>query len=328
MKLKGLLIASILFLIKTNFLFSQQSFKNQLFQKRTYFKPMVSEISSTLNKVSVIAASGFKKDNKDLGKILSEVHLGAEFPIYSYKGSKSSFSIFVPVSLHVLWATFEPKTAPIVNNDYRFGFSLAYLKPLTSNYLKNVSIKAIPFAHESTHLGDEITIAGLEFDQFYRINVSYEYYELAITLNDPDTLKGNLFTIRAGLMGLINPIKGYYSWSDVETQGKDIFPTERWAEYYLQLQYRNTTAFYSSARMQFVWSFEARNRIRYDYLIDKSESYFWCFNNYFGYNYSPNGNEGQPTFGSFFVLYRGLNFNGQLRNSRLNYVGYSMVVYI
>lgn len=309
-------------------MFSQDSIKSQLFQKRTYFKPMVSELSSTLSKVSVIAASGFKKDNKDLGKILTEVHLGAEFPIYSRVNQKSSFSIFVPVCLHVLWATFEPKTAPIVNNDYRFGFSFAYLKPLRNKYLNNVAIKLTPFAHESTHLGDEITIAGLEFDQFYRINVSYEYYELAVTLNDPDIIKGTLFTVRAGMMGLINPQKGYYSWSDIETQGKEIFPTERWVEYYLQLQYRNTTAFYSSSRLQFVWSFEARNRIRYDYLIDKKELRFWSFNNYLGYDYCPNGNEGNPTFGSFFVLYRGLNFNGQLRNSRLNYIGYSMVVYI
>ncbi len=308
--------------------FGQDSLKHQLFQNRTYFKPFVSELSSTVNKVSMVNVKGLQKKDKELGNVITEVHLGAEFPLYTKNKAKQSFSVFMPVSLHVLWAAFEPKTAPIINNDYRFGFSLAYFQRFESSVLKNVSLKLTPFAHESCHLGDEITIAGMELDRFFRVNVSYEYFELAFTLNDPDTLRGSLLSFRAGFMGLINPTKGYYTYDITETQGIDLYSTYRWAEYYFQIQYRNTHSFLSNARFQFVGSMELRNRIRYQYLKDAAEPREWSMNSYFGYDYSPKGLSANPTTGFYFVLYKGINYHGQLRSSKLSYAGASFVVYL
>lgn len=309
-------------------IYSQDSITTSFFTQRQYNKALVCENSSTLTKISLINVPGIQKNQQDIGNLLTEVHLGTEVPIYYLQKPYSAFSLFLPISIHVLWATFEPQTAPILNNDYRFGFSMAYIHRFQYPKLRNLSLKLTPFAHESCHLGDEVTIAGLENDKFFRINVSYEYTEFALTLNDPDTIQQNLLTFRAGLMALINPKKGYYSYDTTETQGILIYPTDRWLEYYFQIQYRNRTSFFSSHKWQFVWSVEVRNRIKYLYLTDKTEPREWNINNYLGYDYSPKGKKGKPTIGNYFVLYKGINYHGQLRNSKLGYIGYSLVVYL
>jgi hypothetical protein len=97
-------------------------------------------------------------------------------------------------------------------------------------YVKNISFKLTPFAHESTHLGDELTIYGSQnIEQFYRVNVSYEYYELGLTINDPDTLSGNILSLKFGFMGFINHTKGYYSFAENEIGDRTFYPSQRWA---------------------------------------------------------------------------------------------------
>ena len=253
------IILLLLLLIAING-YSQNEKYFSIFEGRTFYKPFVSEISSTLSNVSIGAIYNKTPSGKELNTVMTEVHLGADIPLLYGKNKSFTWAASLPVSMHMLWATFEPLTAPIVNTDYRFGLSFTGIAYLDNSSIKNISFKVTPFAHESTHIGDEITIYGFQNNpNFYRVNVSYEYYELGLTLNDPDTLTGNLFSIRVGLMGLINPTKGYYSFSDNEIGDKDVYPSKRWAEYYINLNYSKTTGFLTSKTWHPSISIELRN---------------------------------------------------------------------
>jgi hypothetical protein len=107
--------------------FSLNEKKFDLFEQRSFYKPFVAEISSTLSNVS-IGAVGIKKPSGDeINTAMTEVHLGADIPLMLDKGDKLKWGLSIPVSMHMLWATFEPTTAPIVNTDYRFGLSFMEL---------------------------------------------------------------------------------------------------------------------------------------------------------------------------------------------------------
>jgi len=299
------------------------------FTNRGFYKPFVSEISSTINKVSVGGAKNTLPNGEISNTKFTEIHLGVDIPILYGEKPKFKWAVSAPVSLHVLWAPFEDITAPIVNNDYRFGLSFTGLTYLNNSLIKNISFKITPFAHESTHIGDELTIYGFQnIDDFYRVNVSYEYYELGITLNDPDTLSGNLLSFRMGLMGLINPTKGYYSFSDNEIGDKTFYPSKRWAEFYFQLNYKKTEGFLTSKTWHPSLSIEARNRVKYEYEREDKSDRVWCINAFIGYDVTPKNTNNIKTVGHYLRFYTGINPHGQLRNFDYRFIGYSIVAYI
>ncbi len=235
-----------------------------------------------------------------------------------------------PVSIHMVWAPFEKTTSPIINNDYRFGLSFTGISYLNNPYIKNISYKVTPFAHESTHLGDEITMYGEQnIDNFYRVNVSYEYYELGLTLNDPDTLQGNLLSCKFGFMGLIRPNVGYYKYFENEILADTAFyPSQRWAEFYLELNYRKTEGFMASKTWNPSISFELRNRVKYEYSNPNKSPRVLCYNAYLGYDYVPKKAGAIKSVGNYLRFYSGLNPHGQFRNGYYNFIGYSVVAFI
>lgn len=327
MKTQKYIIGCLLFFITiTGYGQSEKYFS--LFSGRSFYKPFVSEISSTLSNVSVGAVRNRFPNGKENKTAFTEVHLGADIPILYGEGKSINWAVSIPVSMHMLWATFEETTAPIVNNDYRFGISFTGITYLKNSFIKNISFKVTPIAHESTHIGDEITIYGFQnIDDFFRVNVSYEYYELGITINDPDTLTGNLLSVRFGLMGLINPTKGYYSFFENEIGDKTVYPSKRWTEYYINLNYNKTTGFLASKTWHPAISVELRNRVRYEYENEGKADREWCINAFIGYNYVPKRAKGIKSVGHFFRYYNGLNPHGQFRNMYYRFMGYSIVVY-
>jgi len=325
MNKKSLLLA-LLLVVSYIAVFSQEKKNFSLFEQRTFYKPFVSEISSTLTNVSI---GGVK--NSIAGKygetVFSEIHLGADIPLM-YNENKFRWGVSIPISLHVLWATFGKVTAPIVNNDYRFGLSFTGISYINNKYIKNISFKVTPFAHESTHLGDELTIYGFQnINNFYRVNVSYEYYELGITLNDIDTIKDNNLSVRVGFMGLINPKKGYYSFFDNEIGDKDVYPSKRWAEYYMELEYTKTKGFLTTKSWHPSISVELRNRVKYEYEKQGKADRVWCINAFVGYEYTPRRMKGVRSVGHYFRYYDGLNPHGQFRNMYYRFVGYSIILF-
>lgn len=307
--------------------YSQLDNRTEIFKHRTFYKPFTSEISSTLNKLSIGYTNNTFANDFMKSTTLTEIHLGMDAPILYGGGDQFRWALSIPISLHVLWAPFEEITAPIINNDYRFGLSFTGIQYLSNAYIKNLSYKVTPFAHESTHLGDEISLFGSKHEEFYRINVSYEYYELGITLNDPDTLSGNLLSFKFGLMGLINPNKGYYTFYEDEIGDKTFYKSERWLEYYLQLNYRKTNGFMANEKWNPTISIEARNRVKYEYESPGKEDRVWCLNAFIGYDYVPK-NKNTKTIGHYLRYYRGINPHGQFRNFKYEFIGYSFLVYL
>ena len=323
---KIIIVFLLLFISITGF--SQDKDYFSLFYGRTFYKPFVCEISSTLSNISVGAVKNTLPNGMSNNTAFTEVHLGADIPILYGEQNKFNWALSIPVSMHMLWATFEETTAPIVNTDYRFGLSFTGITYLNHSFLKNISFKVTPIAHESTHIGDELAIYGFQnIADFYRVNVSYEYYELGITFNDPDTITSNLLSVRIGLMGLINPTKGYYSFFENEIGDKQVYPSKRWAEYYIELNYSKTTGFLTSKTWHPSISVELRNRVRYEYENEDKSAREWCINAFIGYDYVPKRTKVIKSVGNYFRFYSGINPHGQLRNMDYRFIGYSIILF-
>lgn len=310
--------------------FSQNNKNLQFFTARDFNKPFVSEISGTQNNISLgkTASNKFSgKDTKEL--VINEIHMGFDLPLLYAGNETSQWAISFPVSIHMIWAPFDKLTSPIINNDYRFGLSFTGTSNLNNLYIKNLSFKVTPFAHESTHLGDELTISGFQEDsKFYRVNVSYEYYELGITVNDPEITEGNVLSCRAGFMGLLNPDKGYYSIFENEIGDTIFYQSKRWGEFYFACNYKKTDGILTTKRWKPNTSLELRNRIKYDFGKEEKEERQWCLNAYAGFNYLPEKNTSLASVGHYLRYYRGINPHGQLRNGTATFIGYSVVLFM
>ncbi len=328
----------------SSILYGQDTVRNiwdGFIQRSQYSKPLVSEMHSTLNKVEL----GYNKSYSEFDLLgekskfqrpMVELHLGFEAPLYAYgygtKGSnhKWGFGMRLPVSIHVLEDMWGPETAPVINTDYRFGGPklLAIRNFSQRGFFKNISFSWLTIFHECTHLGDEITI--YRKDQNFpitRINVSYEFTEFQITLNDPELCIDNCNTLRLGYLYRVSDRGlGWFSARPGVELTQDItIPASNYrSEYYAEYQFKRVKGFLASKRAANIFSFEARRRLRYGYPIFKNDNNVWstinvrekmelCFNLYVGYKFYPKA-ENSHSIGLFFHAYRGLNPYGQLRN--------------
>ena len=115
-------------------------------------------------------------------------------------------------SAHLWMDISERTTSPVINTDYRvamptFTFIHRFGLPASngsmttrkSKFLKNYSMQICPFKHESTHIGDEMVLQRA--DKGYalrRVNVSYNYAEIDLTLNEPEDRYTETHTFRLG----------------------------------------------------------------------------------------------------------------------------------
>lgn len=326
------------------FAYSQDSirtFWDGITQKSPYSKPFQSEMHSTMNKIEW----GYNKSYSEFDLLeqkstfvrpMVEVHLGFEVPIVAYGyGTKAStskwgFGMRLPVSVHVLEDMWGPETAPVIDTDYRFGGPrVVGIRHVSDDgFVKNISFSWQTLLHECTHLGDEIAIYRMnENFPIKRINVSYEFTEFQLTLNDPEMIKDNNHAFRLGyIYRLSNRGLGWFSVREgIETNpGVVIAPSAYRAEYYAEYQMQRTKGFLASKRCVNVLSFDARERLHYGYPIYQltdgvmtekvmKENRELCLNLYLGYKFYPKVNDGQSV-GLFFHAYKGLNPYGQLRN--------------
>lgn len=328
--MKYYIIISLLILFSLSNVFSQSDSNFFVFTNRDFNKPFASEISSTLNNLSFGKVHSTKISGRDIKKLtINEVHLGIDIPLLLSKNNNILWALSIPISSHMVWYPLEKTTSPIINTDYRFGISFTGHYKLGNPNIKNISFEIKPFAHESTHLGDEFTISGFQDDtSFYRVNISYEYYELSLTLNDPEILNENTLSLRFGFMGLINPQKGYYSLSENEIGHNTLYPSKRWGEIYFDLNYQKVSGFLTSRHWQPNISFELRNRVKYNYANTGKENRIWCVNTCAGYCYIPEKTDAIKSIGHFIRYYNGLNPCGQFRNGTCFFIGYSLIIKI
>lgn len=288
-------------------------------EKSNVLSPFVSDLRSPLIKTELLSIN--KLDgNYYLSDVderpFIETHLGADITWLTVTSEKQNMELRMSSEIGsvVLVDMFEQTSAPVINNDYFFGLKIGLLVHTNHNYLKNIGLKLVPIFHESTHLGDEFVLHGIEtVPNFQRINISYEAWEIAAVINDPDTLKSNLMSFKAGIHALWNPNEGYYFTDTLEVQSAYVPASIRNVEYYFQLNYQQTQGFLCSEKWMRVFSVEARNRVKFAYSALESEERAWSINAYLGYQYVIP--ERSHSLGLFFRYYYGVNPHGQMRNT-------------
>ena len=198
------------------------------FRDSHILKPFLSEIRSPAIKAE-LAWLNKLDDNYYVsdyaGRPFIEVHLGTELPLYYLVNKQKNFKFSASGYFGniLLIDMFEEITAPVINTDYFFGLKTAAIKYFDHPFVRNAGLKLVPVFHESTHIGDEFSIHGFhDLPTFRRVNVSYEAWEIAVVLNDPDTIRSNLLSAKLGFHGLWNWTKGYYSTDSLETKGQEV----------------------------------------------------------------------------------------------------------
>jgi len=313
-----------------------------LFESAPFAKPFVSEMHSTVTKIEIGYSKSYSEFNMQeesvkFNRPMVEVHWGIDAPLYAQKFGKLAdnspkwgFALSLPLSVHILEDMWDPITAAVINTDYRFGSPrLRYIRYISANkYFKNISFSWLPMFHECTHLGDEITIYRVDANlPIRRVNVSYEYSEFQLTLNDPDGTRENRHSVKIGGMYRIsNRGYGWFSFrKDAEMIGDiAIENSTHRIESYVQYQFQRVKGFLAGKRAMNVFSIEARNRVRYGYPIYKmvnnewvekpvQERLEWCFNAYFGWKFLPKS-DAKQSIGFYLHGYKGLAPYGQMRN--------------
>jgi hypothetical protein len=244
------------------------------------------------------------------------------------------------LSWHMLWDLLAP-SAPIVNNDYRFGAALKGMwQPLDWLAVRG-NFKG---GHESSHLGDELTLANEANPDFMRVNMSYLFWDaslgLSFSLGNNSSAKvkrlsslllaaplalrhwlnfsdpGDRVTvdIKVGTVILNDSNhQGYYQYALSETQDHTLRLSKDTNETYIQgnvTEARNGSKMFASA--------ELRRRLVFRYLPPEDtspEKHEYSANIMIGVKDMRDPLVSQ--LASIYVrYYRGVNPNGQFRNQQ------------
>lgn len=304
-----------------------------------FCEPFVSELENYKPQAAAIYATN--AEEYDLGntgkkaKLFQYLAAGFEIPFYRkymYDGQRlvHAFALSAVLSFHLFWDPLELSSSPILNTDYRLGaIWLKYMRFYQGPWIKNISLKLSPVNHESTHIGDDLTIYRI--DKSYpitRVNVSYEFSELDVTLNDPNGSFEQNHSFRLGLLYRINT-GDYYSILEKDGDPSLSKPSGSRTEVFVGYNFIRSKGPLTWKKWRNVISTEWRNRARYNYPQFTSEngtvkSYaagagrINSFALYFGYKYVK---QKGPTIGMYLNAYTGLNPFGQFRN-RSNFQSY------
>ncbi|MCF6184172.1 MAG: DUF1207 domain-containing protein [Bacteroidales bacterium] len=244
-----------------------------------------------------------------------EAHFGYEIPVISL--SKNNYEIFfgLPGGSVTLVDMFEKTTAPVINTDYWFGTEIKFIKRFQDKkYIKNIGLNILPLFHESTHLGDEFILNGFtKIPDFKRINISYEAWKFSVILNDPDTLNGNILSLKASIQNLWTLKDGWYFTDSLEVKGANIPLSKKTFEWYFSANYQRIKGLLCSEKWVNIFSVQVNNRIQFSYEPNIPEKRIWSYNLYFGWKYKIS-DKAFRNVGFFLRYYRGLNPHGQFRN--------------
>lgn len=220
---------------------------------------------------------------------------GARISVWSYdlQGGRFGLNVAQTLSAQLWMDVAEHTTVPVVNTDYRIAVpTFTFIHRLRGAeqvpFLRNYSLMFCPFKHESTHIGDEMVLQRADMGYaLRRVNVSYNYAELNVTLNEPEDRYALTHTFRLGGFVLLDPKQGWYFIdsrdgdvnnlaSDQPAHTNSIGLPERYGpgglpfEWWLQYQFQSGC---SRHGFQAIVSAELRNRALYGYsLTEKSHA--------------------------------------------------------
>lgn len=307
----------------------------RFFSPESYGKPFVSDIRSSIVKfeegfVNDLGTFYYKPNYQK--RPISEGHVGSDIPLLSYRkyfpGGVCKSTFVMTGAFNIILDSLEPTTRMVINTDYWLGSELRtvlYHPTFEKWKIRNLGLILTPMYHESTHIGDEFVIEALQQDpNFYRINVSYESWVLALSINDPDTLQGNVLSARIALSGIWFPQDGFYQYDQSETQGQDLLLGEKSMEYWMQINWRRTQGLFANNTFHQISSVEVRNRIKYGYEADNPERRTWNINAYIGWEYQ---SKSDRKVGGYLRTYYGINPHGQFRDiDNFYFIGLSLVL--
>ena len=345
MKMKSKIIKLILLFLISNTAFAQIDTVSSFLKKRDFGQYFLSDHYAPIFRLGVgNSITGLEYDiSPDLRLpeqqfIFAEPVLGAQIPIYYYQSNNQRLSISIPISFSVWFDFMESRTAPIINTDYRFALAeINYNRRTNNSKIRNWGVKLIPLFHESTHIGDELTLFRVRDSiPTTRINVSYETFEIAFQVNDPYDQKIKNYSFMIGGRFLWNSKKGYYTIDPIEVHPNDtsINPSQRWFEPYFRMQNQHPDSKLSTRRMMFITSLDLSMRVRFGYPVfyknqttslwqkeEIGEAYTLSTSYLFGWKFYDNNGE-STGFGVFSKLYQGICPHGQFRNiPRFPYIG-------
>ncbi|HUQ34142.1 MAG TPA: DUF1207 domain-containing protein [Pyrinomonadaceae bacterium] len=307
-------------------------------ENRSYHDPLRAEPRAAQISITAIAISDELPFVQEPGKRpVWDISLGKEIPIVGYetgdgKGKplgkgKWGIGFWLPVSFHMI-EDFKDPSSPILNTDYRFGGAVKAQYGLTKHSRLGGRIQV---GHESTHLGDEFSLAARRTKpDFERVNVSYEYWEYNVSFEtDQGKQRLHRLVFRHGGIGLINSKKGFYSPESLEPDGRTIARSARNFEPYLGFEWLLQRGLFMGLGP--FASVDVRFRTIYDYQkasdLEREDSQP-SINLLLGLRFKADRkpeDKGIPEL--FFRYYHGVNPAGQFRNQK-NYqlIGFGIYV--
>jgi len=297
------------------------------FENRTYYEPLIAGVRDpNISALALASATRmeFMIDQQSPHRVW-DIDLGAELPVFGWESQLAAgddsvgvhqygVGLWIPIDFHMI-EDFVDESAPIVNNDYRFGVMVkAQYRPSRD---ASVSMR-LHAGHESTHLGDEFSINGQRRfpTTFERINVSWEYLDLGLLYRRHF---GPLWSIRGGVTATLPFHDTYYivgPGSVTQSARGPVTESKNWFDPYAgyeQLWHRE----HNDLRYDVYVSAELRWRSVYDYhkrSANDSEERQPSINLIAGAKKRGTGMLGRVS--PFVRFYRGVNPHGQFRNQK------------
>ncbi len=286
-------------------------------------QPYIAEIHSSLVKLELVSINKFHPFYyKDISheRPFIEVQMGYQLPVFTYekqgKQGRFQLSFYTPVSVLTLVDMFENVTAPVINNDYRFGGNIMFLFTPEKDkncFLKNYYMTLVPMFHESTHIGDEFALHGYErIRDFSRINVSYEAWQIIAGINRCQNDQNSSLSAEIGYQRLMPFKEGYYNIDSLEVKGRDITLSESRDLWFARFEYYYSLKFNKERLTELVASTEVRRETKFGYTLENPEKRAWSMNLYLGCRIPIKNSQKQ--FGMYYRYYRGIVPYGQFRD--------------
>jgi hypothetical protein len=296
---------------------SQPALDVWAFRDLPYYEPLTAEPRAARMELTIPAwAKEFPHSEEPGTRFAWQITLGRELPIVGIRSERLDgrvgkgqwgLGLWTPVAFHMI-EDFKDESAPIVDTDYRFGTMVKFQYGIREDLW--LGAKFVPWAHESTHLGDEYVIIA-QRDAFERINPSFEYYEYGVSIEKG--FEGDrLLIARHGGINLWGE-DGYYSDHLLGEEARTLTPSEKNYEPSFGLEYRGRQI---RSRHLFA-SIDARHKLVYAFhrLPGESEEKQWSFKVAAGLAV-PEGTRGIPLKQVYLHYYRGVNPYGQLRTQK------------
>jgi hypothetical protein len=286
-----------------------------LLADRPYYEPLLAEPHAARIRIIFPGwSSEFPHSINKGDRFAWQVSMGRELPILGWQTEPTNqtvstnnwgIGIWIPISFHVI-EDFKDTSNPIVDTDYRFGFMTKFQYGLVER--TTLGIRFVPWAHESTHLGDEYTILAQQDPSFQRVNVSYEYFEYGVSLERRFGLQGRIIARHGGIRPWGDD--GYYSDHLLGDSIRRFAPSIKNYEPSFGLEFRRPTA----GGNQWFVSADTRYKLAYLYSIHREadEHRHWSWSLAVGRASAPSTNRFLRAF--FLYFYKGVNPYGQLRS--------------